>query len=120
MPETVIAMLATASLGAVWSSCSPDFGVQGVLDRFGQIEPKVLFCADGYFYNGKAIDSRPRIAEFTAGLPSLKKEIGRASCRERVCSVRVDLGGRRIIKKKSHYSTHTTDNMNTTTYQHKQ
>src|SRR3546814_4326182 len=75
MPETVIAMLATASLGAVWSSCSPDFGVQGVLDRFGQIEPKVLFCADGYFYNGKAIDSRPRIAEFTAGLPSLKKVV---------------------------------------------
>ena len=50
-------MLATASLGAVWSSCSPDFGVKGVLDRFGQIEPKVLFCADGYRYAGKEIDS---------------------------------------------------------------
>ncbi|MEO3428049.1 acetoacetate--CoA ligase [Pelagibius sp. CAU 1746] len=73
MPETVVAMLAAASLGAVWSSCSPDFGVQGVLDRFGQIEPKVLFCPDGYYYNGKTIDSRPRIAEFTAQLPSLKK-----------------------------------------------
>jgi len=73
MPETVIAMLATTSLGAVWSSCSPDFGVQGVLDRFGQIEPKVLFCPDGYYYNGKIIDSRPRIAEFTAELPSLTK-----------------------------------------------
>ena len=48
IPEAVIAMLATASLGAVWSSCSPDFGVKGVLDRFGQIAPKVLFCADGY------------------------------------------------------------------------
>ena len=48
------AMLAAASLGAIWSSCSPDFGVQGVLDRFGQIEPKVLIAADGYFYNGKA------------------------------------------------------------------
>src|SRR3546814_14914052 len=68
-------MLAAASLGAVWSSCSPDFGVQGVLDRFGQIEPKVLFCADGYYYNGKALDSRPRIAEFTAGLPSLVKVV---------------------------------------------
>ncbi|WP_299616274.1 acetoacetate--CoA ligase [Pelagibius sp.] len=73
MPETVVAMLATTSLGAVWSSCSPDFGVQGVLDRFGQIEPKVLFCADGYYYNGKTIDSRPRIAEFTAALPTLTK-----------------------------------------------
>ncbi len=73
MPETIIAMLATTSLGAVWSSCSPDFGVQGVLDRFGQIEPKVLFCPDGYYYNGKKIDSRPRIAEFTAQLPSLQK-----------------------------------------------
>lgn len=75
MPEAAIAMLAAASLGAVWSSCSPDFGVQGVLDRFGQIEPKVLFCADGYYYNGKALDSRPRIAEFTAGLPSLTKVV---------------------------------------------
>jgi len=73
MPEAVIAMLATASLGAVWSSCSPDFGVQGVLDRFGQIEPKVLFCPDGYYYNGKTIDSRGRVAEFTAELPSLTK-----------------------------------------------
>jgi acetoacetyl-CoA synthetase len=73
MPETVIAMLATTSLGAVWSSCSPDFGVQGVLDRFGQIEPKVLFCPDGYYYNGKIIDSRARVAEFTAELPSLTK-----------------------------------------------
>ena len=60
-PEAVIAMLATASLGAVWSSCSPDFGVQGVLDRFGQIRPKVLFTADGYRYNGKRIDSMERI-----------------------------------------------------------
>ncbi|GAB4359166.1 MAG: acetoacetate--CoA ligase [Kiloniellaceae bacterium] len=73
MPEAVIAMLAATSLGAVWSSCSPDFGVQGVLDRFGQIEPKVLFCPDGYFYNGKTIDSRPRVAAFTAELPSLTK-----------------------------------------------
>ena len=71
MPETVIAMLATAALGAVWSSCSPDFGIQGVLDRFGQIEPKVLFCPDGYFYNGKAHDSLARVAAFSAQLPSL-------------------------------------------------
>jgi len=73
MPETVIAMLATASLGAVWSSCSPDFGVKGVLDRFGQIEPKVLFCPDGYYYNGKALDSLERVARFTQELPSLKR-----------------------------------------------
>ncbi len=75
MPEAVAAMLAAASLGAVWSSCSPDFGVQGVLDRFGQIEPKVLFCPDGYYYNGKPIDSLPRVAEFSAQLPSLKQII---------------------------------------------
>jgi acetoacetyl-CoA synthetase len=60
-PEAVIAMLAAASLGATWSSCSPDFGIQGVLDRFGQIRPKVLFTADGYHYNGKRIDSMARI-----------------------------------------------------------
>ena len=56
-PEAIIAMLGTASLGAIWSSCSPDFGINGVVDRFGQIEPRVLFCADGYFYNGKRFDS---------------------------------------------------------------
>ena len=73
MPETVMAMLATASLGAIWSSCSPDFGIQGVLDRFGQIEPKVLFCPDGYHYNGKGHDSLGRVAEFTQQLPSLTR-----------------------------------------------
>ena len=75
MPETVIAMLATTSLGAIWSSCSPDFGIQGVLDRFGQIEPKVLFCPDGYFYNGKVIETLGRTAEFLADLPSVKKTV---------------------------------------------
>ena len=73
LPEAVIAMLATASLGAVWSSCSPDFGVTGVLDRFGQIEPKVLLCADGYFYNGKTIDSLGRVAQFARELPTLAR-----------------------------------------------
>jgi acetoacetyl-CoA synthetase len=73
MPETVVAMLATASLGAIWSSCSPDFGVQGVLDRFGQIEPKVLFCPDGYYYNGKVIDSLERVRAFAPRLASLKR-----------------------------------------------
>jgi len=70
-PEAIVAMLATASLGAVWSSCSPDFGVDAVLDRFGQIEPKVLFATDGYFYNGKSIDSRPALRSISARLPTL-------------------------------------------------
>jgi acetoacetyl-CoA synthetase len=70
-PEAVIAMLATASIGAVWSSCSPDFGLDAVLDRFGQIEPKVLFATDGYFYNGKTIDSLPTVRAVAARLPSV-------------------------------------------------
>ena len=70
-PEAVVAMLATASLGAVWSSCSPDFGVDAVLDRFGQIEPKVLFATDGYFYNGKSIDSLPTVRAVAERLPQL-------------------------------------------------
>ena len=61
IPETVIAMLATASIGAIWSSSSPDFGIKGVLDRFAQIEPKVLFATDGYFYNGKRFDSLEKL-----------------------------------------------------------
>jgi acetoacetyl-CoA synthetase len=65
-------MLATASLGAIWSSCSPDFGVQGVLDRFGQIEPKVMLVPDGYHYNGKAIDTLPKTKDFLDELPSVR------------------------------------------------
>ncbi|MFM0514929.1 acetoacetate--CoA ligase [Paraburkholderia sp. RL17-373-BIF-A] len=72
IPETLVAMLATASLGAIWSSTSPDFGVQGVLDRFGQIEPKILICADGYVYGGKRHDSLSRVAEIAAALPSVE------------------------------------------------
>jgi len=74
-PEAVIAMLATASLGAVWSSCSPDFGVNGVVDRFGQIEPKILFTADGYRYNGKRIDSLPTAAAIVEQLPTVTRTI---------------------------------------------
>ena len=73
MPETVAAMLAAASLGAVWSSCSPDFGEQGVLDRFGQIEPVVLVVPDGYWYNGKPIEVGAKVAAVAAKLPSVKK-----------------------------------------------
>ncbi len=73
--ETVIAMLASTSIGAIWSSCSPDFGIKGVLDRFGQTEPKVLFTADGYFYNGKTFDSLERVAGILKELPSIQKVV---------------------------------------------
>ena len=72
LPEAVVAMLATASIGAVWSSCSPDFGPLGVVDRFGQIAPKVLLTADGYRYGGKTIDSIARVREFLPLLPSVE------------------------------------------------
>ncbi len=75
MSETIMAMLAATSLGAVWSSCSPDFGIKGVLDRFGQIEPKVLFTADGYSYNGKSFDSLGRIANIVKQLPSIQRVV---------------------------------------------
>jgi acetoacetyl-CoA synthetase len=71
--EAVVAMLATTSLGAIWSSCSPDFGLDGVLERFGQIQPKVLFACDGYRYAGKAVDTRERVAQVVARLPDLKR-----------------------------------------------
>ncbi len=73
MPETVITMLAAASMGAIFSSTSPDFGINGVLDRFGQIEPKVLVATDGYFYNGKTFDCLERLEKITAALPSLER-----------------------------------------------
>jgi len=71
MPETIIAMLATASIGAIWSSSSPDFGIKGVLDRFTQIEPKVLFAANGYYYNGKKFDSLEKLNSILDQLPSV-------------------------------------------------
>ena len=70
-PEALIAMLAAASIGAVWSSCSPDFGVNGVIDRFGQIEPKILITAERYFYNGKSIDCAPTASDVAAQLDSV-------------------------------------------------
>ena len=75
MPETIIAMLATTSIGAIWSSSSPDFGIKGVLDRFTQIEPKVLFAANGYFYNGKAFDSLEKLNSILDQLPSVKQVV---------------------------------------------
>jgi len=70
--EAVVAMLATVSQGAIWSSCSPDFGANGIVDRFGQIEPRALFAADGYFYNGKRIDTAPVVAEVVERIPSIE------------------------------------------------
>jgi acetoacetyl-CoA synthetase len=88
IPETIIAMLAAASLGAIWSSCSPDFGLSGVLDRFGQIEPKVMFAIDGYTYNGKPFDTLGRVKEIRDKLPSVEKLIVIPSLNHRP-----DLGG---------------------------
>ena len=75
MPQTIAAMLATTSLGAVWSSCSPDFGERGVLDRFGQIEPKVFFTVDGYWYNGKAQRIAEKLRPIIEQLPSVKTAV---------------------------------------------
>ena len=75
LPEAIVAMLATASLGATWTSCSPDFGIQGVLDRFGQVAPKVLFTADGYFYAGRTIDSLEPVSGVLAKLPSVQRVV---------------------------------------------
>jgi acetoacetyl-CoA synthetase len=75
VPETVVAMLAANSLGAVWSSCSPDFGERGILDRFGQIEPRWLFCADGYRYNGRAFDTLGRMPSLLSELPSVERTV---------------------------------------------
>jgi acetoacetyl-CoA synthetase len=75
MPQTIIAMLAATSLGATWSSCSPDFGIKGVLDRFGQIKPRVLFTANGYWFKGKNFDSLTRIAEILKELPTIEKVV---------------------------------------------
>ncbi len=75
LPESVVAMLATTSLGAVWTSCSPDFGINGVLDRFGQVAPRVLFTADGYFYNGKTVDSLAPVRGALERLPSIERVV---------------------------------------------
>ncbi len=75
IPETLIAFLASASIGAIWSSGAPDFGTSSVVDRFKQIEPSILFAVDGYQYNGKTFDRRPIIAELQASLPTLKKTV---------------------------------------------
>lgn len=75
MPETIVAMLAAVSIGAIWSSTSPDFGTKGVLDRFSQIGPKVIFAADGYYYKGKAFDSQEKLKGILSELPSVEKVV---------------------------------------------
>ena len=74
-PETLVAFLATAAIGAIWSSCAPEFGVPTVVDRFKQIEPKILFATEGYRYGGKDFDRRPRVREIAAAIPSLERVI---------------------------------------------
>jgi acetoacetyl-CoA synthetase len=96
MMQPIVAMLATASIGAIWSSCSPDFGIKGVLDRFGQIEPKILFTADGYFYNGKTHSSLDRIAGIIREIPSIEKLVVIPYTQERA-----DIGS---IPKSVHYN----------------
>src|SRR2546423_15409130 len=75
IPETLMAFLACASMGATWSSCSPDFGTSSVIDRFKQIEPKVLFAVDGYQYAGKPFDRRSVVADLQQALPSVRTTV---------------------------------------------
>ncbi len=75
LPETIIAMLATSSIGAVWSSCSPDFGIPGIVDRFGQISPKVLFVCDGYYFNGKQYQHSDQVKPLLKAIPSIQKVV---------------------------------------------
>lgn len=101
LPESVVAMLATASVGAVWSSCSPDFGITGVLDRFGQIAPTVLVVCDGYHYAGKVISIADKVLAIVRALPSLRAVIvvdclGDAAQVARDLAAAVDLGGCRV------------------------
>ena len=74
-PEAIVAMLGATSIGAIWSSCSPDFGINGVVDRFGQIAPKILICADGYFYNGKRFDSLQAVQGVLEKIPGIEKTV---------------------------------------------
>jgi acetoacetyl-CoA synthetase len=90
IPETVVAMLATAWIGATWTSCSPDFGAQGVLDRFGQVKPKVLICADGYRYAGKEIDCLLRLRNIVDAIPSIERVVVVAFLRTALRSTDLD------------------------------
>ncbi|NMU53586.1 AMP-binding protein, partial [Vibrio parahaemolyticus] len=80
LPETVIAMLATTSLGAIWTSTSPDFGIDSVVERFGQVKPKVLFCCDGYQFGGKAFDMTNKNTTLSSKLSSASEETTISVC----------------------------------------
>jgi acetoacetyl-CoA synthetase len=97
LPETAIGMLATASLGAIWSSCSPDFGLGAVVDRFGQISPKVLFAADGYFYGGKTLDSLSLIAELLPQLPSVAALVVVSYASSNAALARIPAGSAKVL-----------------------
>ena len=97
LPETAIAMLATASVGAIWSSCSPDFGLGAVVDRFGQISPKVLFAADGYFYGGKTLDSLPLVAQLIQKLPSVRALVLVSYASARAALERISGGAAKVV-----------------------
>lgn len=90
MPEAIGLMLATASIGAIWSSCSPDFGPRGVLDRFGQIEPKIFIACDGYFYNGKWISLRDKLAAIVPELPTVTQVL-LVSMTDKVDKMKLDI-----------------------------
>jgi acetoacetyl-CoA synthetase len=92
MPEALVAMLAAASIGAVFTSTSPDFGVQGVIDRFGQTQPRVLFAVDGYWYNGKGIDCMPKLREIVARLPSIEAVVLTRYLNADTCASGIDRG----------------------------
>ncbi|MGA0053771.1 MAG: acetoacetate--CoA ligase [Steroidobacteraceae bacterium] len=98
IPEAVVAMLAATSLGAIWSSCSPDFGIAGVLDRFGQIAPKVLFTADGYYYAGKTSDSIAPIADVLNALPSVTTTVVIARVADRPRLEPLESAGRHALR----------------------
>jgi len=100
VPETIIAMLAATSLGAMWTSCSPDLDINGVVERFGQLEPKVLFACDGYIYNGKVIDSLPRVKAIAEQIDSIEQLIVVAVL-NRTTPSKLDLSG---IPNAQHYS----------------
>ena len=97
LPETVIAMLATTSLGAIWSSCSPDFGRSGVVDRFGQIEPKVLFTADGYYYKGQTFDSLKKVDQILDAISSIQHVIVARYIQDDSCRISSTQGMRPMI-----------------------
>ena len=113
IPEAIIAMLATSSIGAVWTSCSPDFGVDGIVDRFGQTEPVVLLCCAGYRYNGKTHDCLPRLAEMMTRLPSVRHTVSCLSRRQLAAGVIGAISGTRCCRSIRRPSCHSSGSRST-------